>query len=70
MLHSFRREGENLKFDIIFQANLFTMCLYFCVSVFVSLCRAMQIIIQRRVIRQMVFQVFSVTNKKNNCRNE
>ena len=70
MLHSFRREDENLKFDIIFQAKLFTMCLYFCVSVFVFLCRAMQIIIQRRVIRQLVFQVFSVPNKKNHSRNE
>ena len=68
MLHSFRREDENLKFDIIFQAKLFTMCLYFCVSVFVSLCRAMQIIIQRCVVRQMVFQVFSVPNKKNHSR--
>ena len=35
MLHSFKREGENLKFDIIFQAKLFTLCLCFCVSVFV-----------------------------------
>ena len=35
MLHSFRREDEHLKFDIIFQAKLFTMCLYFWVSVFV-----------------------------------
>ena len=70
MLHSFRKEDENLKFDIIFQAKLFTMCLYFCVSVFVSLCRAMQIIIQRCVVRQMAFQVFSVPNKKNHSRNE
>ncbi len=70
MLNSFRREDENLKFDMIFQAKLFTTCLYFCVSVFVSLCRAMQIIIQRRVIRQMVFQVFSVPNEKNYSRNE
>ena len=64
MLHSFRGEDENLKFDIIFQAKLFTMCLYFCVSVFVSLCRAMQIIIQRCVIRQMVFQVFPYQIRK------
>ena len=70
MLHSFRREDENLKFDIIFQAKLFTMCLYFCVSVFVSLCGAMRIIIQRCAIRQMVFPVFSVSNKKNHSRNE
>ena len=56
MLHSFRRKDENLKFDIIFQAKLSTMCVCFCVSVFVFLCRAMQIIIQRCVIKQMVFQ--------------
>ena len=35
-----------------------------------TMCRAMQIIIQKRVIRQMVFQVFSVPNKKNHSRNE
>ena len=35
MLHSFRREDENLKFDIIFQAKLFTLCLCFGVSVLV-----------------------------------
>ena len=64
MLHSFRREDENLKFDIIYYVFIFF------VSVFVSLCRAMQIIIQRCVIRQMVFQVFSVPNKKNHSRNE
>ena len=69
MLHSFTREDKNSNFDIIFQANLFIMCLYFWVSVFVSLCRAMQTIIQRCVIRQMVFQVFSVPNKKNHSRN-
>ena len=64
MLHSFRREDENLKFDIIFQAKLFTLCLCFSVSVFVFLCRAMQIIIQRCAIRQMVFQALSVPKRK------
>ena len=70
MLHSFRRKDENLKFDIIFQAKLYTGCVCFCVSVFVFLCRAMQIIIQRCFIRQMVFQALSVPNKKNHSRNE
>ena len=69
MLHSFRREDKNLNFDIIFQDNLFTMCLHFCVSVFVYLCRAMQIIFQRFTIRQMVFQAFSVSNKKSHSKN-
>ena len=70
MLHSFRRKDENLKFNIIFQAKLSTMCVCFCVSVFVFLCRAIEIIIQRCVKRQMVFQALSVLNKKNHSRNE
>ena len=61
MLYSFRKEEKNLKFKIVFQRKIFTLCMCFCVCVLVSLCSAMQLAIQWYVITSTVFHVFSVT---------
>ena len=61
MLHSLRKEEKKLKFKIVFQPKIFTLCMCFGVCVFVSLCSAMQLAIQWYVITPTVFHVFSVS---------
>ena len=60
MLYSFRKE-DKLKVRIVFQRKIFTLCMCFCVGVFVFLCSAMQLAIQWYDITPAVLHVFSVT---------
>ena len=61
MVHSFRKEEENMKGKIVFQGKKSTLSMCFCVRVVVTLCSVMQLAIPWYVIMPTVFHAFPIT---------